>query len=60
MAHIVKHPERTAYRYLTMDIEYKVFRTREALAKCIRKQEERGHSHHDWSPVVSLGSGEGF
>lgn len=56
----VKHPDRTAIRLLGFTYEYKVFSSREKLAKQIRKQEDQGASSQDWIPIVSLLPHEGF
>ena len=39
---------------------YKTWKTREAMAKALRRQEMRSASNEDWTPVESLLAHEGF
>lgn len=55
--------DRTATRQKSIfsDVEVKTFKTREAMAKAIRKQEKDNGPRPDWwSAVVTLTDGEGY
>ena len=57
-----KHPERTTYRYTDWDVHYEQWRTREAMARAIRKhQRDCGiRCPRCVTPVVPLGTTEGY
>ena len=55
-----KDNPRAAHRRINWDLEIKIFKSRESLARCIRKQElEPGSSHH-WTAFVHLAPHEGY
>jgi hypothetical protein len=61
----VKHdyPERTAVKQgygMFPDYIFQVFPNRESMAKCIRMQEKRAPTQHDWKAVIKLSDGEGY
>jgi len=55
-----KHAERTASRSSGWDYIVKTWRTREAMAKAIRKQQQRASQASDWMAFVRLEDGEGY
>ena len=56
-----KHPERTTRRMLDWDVRYDEWRTREAMARAIRKHERHcGICQRHDVPLVPLGTTEGY
>jgi len=56
------HPERTASRSVSLwaDTEFRVFPSREFMARMIRKQEQGPHSNRHWRAIVPLTATEGY
>lgn len=62
-AHVPANPERTTRRSgrgLNFDVTFKVWPSRDVMARAIRKQEMRPGSPDDWTAVIPLRPGEGF
>lgn len=55
-------PERTAYRTIRWDSDCycQVWKSREAMARAIRKQERDAPRHDNWIPIVKLSTTEGY
>ena len=51
--------DRHAYRHMSWDVQVKKFRTREALAKSIRRQEKSAAHNLNWHPAILLQPHEG-
>jgi hypothetical protein len=64
MTHEPQHPERTARRASSdphdLDDIYQTWPTRAAMARAIRKEQQRPPKRTDWRPCVGLTPGEGF
>jgi len=58
-----EHPERTA-RWdgsgIASDVTFQVWPSRVAMARSIRKQEQRASSYLDWKALIPLTDGEGY
>lgn len=52
--------ELIAYRSISWDYEVKTYKSREALARAIRKQETRARHWTDFNALVPLRDGEGY
>lgn len=52
--------DRTSTRMVGWDTEIKVWPSRKAMAKAIRRQQMNPASRDDWTPMRSLSPGEGF
>jgi hypothetical protein len=60
LEHIPKHPERTAKRHLSFDVEFQIWSNRAAMAKSIRMQQRGEHRPDHWRACVPLSDGEGY
>lgn len=51
--HVPDHPERTARRSISWDVEYQVWPSRAAMIASIRMQEKRAPHRTDWKECKS-------
>lgn len=62
-SHKPEHPERTArksgFSSLDMDVHYRVWPSREGMARSIRMQQKRAPKSTDWRACVKLADHEG-
>lgn len=55
-----RYPDRTAYTALSFDYHIKEFKTREAMAKKIRREQSKPSHWTNSIPIIPLSDGEGF